>query len=243
MLCFNCSNVVGLANVGNLKNDSIMEIGSTLVQPFCFVFLPGRVGGGGSGPGSGCGFRCDSGDVNADIDREIDTGCADTKTGRCQLLGRRLLLLLLRGGCRRHVVVVIVVGGDRFLRFDDGSGGGGSGGRSLGGQLMAELMMQLRRADIPSAGMVLMRRGMVGRVEMRRYPRRVSVVAAATVMNLLEVVVMKTGRHVVVLAASARSGSSGDSATAEIHFFFLQGTQLPFCDRKKKRQPSRYSKK
>jgi hypothetical protein len=32
-------------------------------------------------------------------------------------------------------------------------------------------------------------------------------------------VVMKTRRHVVILAASARTGSSGTSATAEIHFF------------------------
>lgn len=198
---------------------------SVVISHFALFSLPGCVGGGGGGPRSGCGFRCDSGDVNADIDREIDTGCADTKTGRCQLLGRCLLLLLLRGGSRRgrrHVVVVVIVvgGGDRFFRFDDGSGGGGgSGGRSLGGQLMAELMMRLRRTDIPSAGMVLMRRGMVGRVEMRRYAGRVIVVAAATVVNLLMVVVMKTRRHVVILAASARTGSSGTSATAEIHFF------------------------
>jgi hypothetical protein len=47
-------------------------------------------------------------------------------------------------------------------------------------------------------------------------------------------VVMKTRRHVVILAASARTGSSGTSATAEIHFSSLQRLRnCHFCEREK----------
>ena len=75
----------------------------------------------------------------------------------------------------------------------------------MSGQLMAKLMMRMRRTNISSAGVLLMRCGMVRRAEMRCNHRRVIVVVVAattTVMNLLMMVVMKTRRDVVVLVAS-----------------------------------------
>ena len=88
------------------------------------LLVPGRVGGG-SGPGSGGRLRSDAGDVNADVDRQIDSGGADADTGERRRSGRR------------HVA------SGRLLRLDET--GRRADGRKLG---------QLRRRTDVTAGMM-----------------------------------------------------------------------------------------